>query len=343
MGATLNRRALLGASTAFAMMKSAPTRAGGQLIVGTFGGDYGEALQAQIDKPFLAPKGIDVQQDIATQDPRKTKLIAERSFKHGTMDVATLSAVDTYTLAQMNIWDPVSAANVPNLSHVAENLRSPFSIPHIVTGMVVLYNPERVKAAPKSFADFWDPKYKGRVGLSDIVPLYNFAFAALAFGGSMTNFEPGKPKLKELRSLGVRIYPSNEALAVALKSEEIWLTPMYLSRSAQWQTAGISVAAVVPAEGAIPYVSSAAVPKNASNKESAFMYLDLMLDPKVQAAFSERMFYAPTVDNAALPPELMKRVGFTPEQQAKFNIPDYDYLAKNTPHLMDWWNRDFKG
>jgi putative spermidine/putrescine transport system substrate-binding protein len=343
MGATLNRRALLGASAAFAMMKSAPTRAGGQLIVGTFGGDYGEALQAQIDKPFLAPKGIDVQQDIATQDPRKTKLIAERSFKHGNMDVATLSAVDTYTLAQMNIWDPVTAANVPKLGHVIENLRSPFSIPHIVTGMVVLYNPERVKPAPKSFADFWDPKYKGRVGLSDIVPLYNFAFAALAFGGSMTNFEPGKPKLKELRSQGVRIYSSNEALAVALKSEEIWLTAMYLSRSAQWQAAGISVAAAVPTEGAIPYISSAAVPKNAPNKESAFMYLDLMLDPKVQAAFSERMFYAPTVDNAALPPELMKRVGFTPEQQAKFNIPDYDYLAKNTPHLMDWWNRDFKG
>ena len=343
MGATLNRRALLGASAAFALMKTGPTLAGEQLIVGTFGGDYGEELQAQIDKPFLAPKGIDVQQDIATQDPRKTKLIAERSFKHGSMDVATLSAVDTYTLAQMNIWDAVTPANVPRLQHVIKNLSSPFSIPHIVTGMVLLYNPDRVKPAPKVFADMWDPKYKGRVGLSDIVPLYNFAFAALAFGGSMTNFDPGKPKLKELRAQGVRIYPSNEALAVALKSEEIWLTPMYLSRAGQWRAAGVLVDHVVPEEGAIPYISSAAVPKNAPNKENAFMYLDLMLDPKVQAAFSKRMFYAPTVDDAELPADLMKRVGFTPEQQAKFNIPDYDYLAKNTPQLMDWWNRDFKG
>ena len=343
MSASISRRTVLGASAAFAMMKAAPARAGGQLIVGTFGGDYGEALQAQIDKPFLVPKGIDVQQDIATQDPRKTKLIAERAARHGTMDVAALSAVDTYTLAQMNIWEAVTAANVPRLTHVTQNLRSPFSIPHIVTGMVVLYNPERVKPAPKSFADMWDPKFRGRVGLSDIVPLYNFALAALAFGGSMTNFDPGKPKLKELRALGVRIYSSNEALAVALKSEEIWMTPMYVSRSAQWQTAGIPVTHVVPEEGAIPYVSSAAVPKNAANKDNAFMYLDLMLDPKVQAAFSERMFYAPTVDDAVLPPDLMKRVGFTPEQQAKFNIPDYDYLSKNTPQLMDWWNRDFKG
>ena len=39
----------------------------------------------------------------------------------------------------------------------------------------------------------------------------------------------------------------------------------------------------------------------------------------------------------------MKQVGFTPEQQAKFNMPDYDYFAKNTPMLLNWWNRDFKG
>ena len=68
----------------------------------------------------------------------------------------------------------------------------------------------------------------------------------------------------------MRIYPSNEALAVALKSEEIWITPMYVSRSAQWQAAGISVTHVVPQEGAIPYISSAAVPKNAAQQGECF-------------------------------------------------------------------------
>ena len=239
MTTTIERRMLIaGVVAAKAFGPARPAHAEEKLVIGTFGGDYGDALQTYIDKPFFASKGVDVQRDIATQDPRKAKLIAERAFRHGSMDVATLSSVDTYSLSLLGIWEPVSEATVSNLTQVLTGLGSPFSIPHIVTGMVVLYNPDKVRPAPQSFADMWDPKYRGKVGLSDIVPLYNFAVAALAFGGSMGNFDPGKPKLMELRSHDVRIYSSNEALATALKSEEIWLTPMYVSRSYQWRQAG---------------------------------------------------------------------------------------------------------
>ena len=340
----IHRRTLIGATLAgLTAARPRPVAAAGNLVIGTFGGDYGDALRNLIDKPFFTSKGVEVQQDIATQDPRKAKLIAERSFRRGSMDVAALSSVDTYTLSQVNVWEPVTEANVPRSKQVLKELASPFSIPHIVTGMVLLYNPDRVKPAPQSFADMWDPKYRGKVGLSDIVPLYNFALAALAFGGSMSNFDPGKPKLMELRSRDVRIYSSNEALATALKSEEIWLTPMYISRCYQWRQAGVPIARVAPREGAILYISSAAVPKNAPNKQGGLEYLDKMLEPSVQVEFSKAMGYAPTVGDAVLPPDLMKEIGLTPEEHAKANLPDYDYFAKNTASLMDWWNRDFKG
>ena len=343
MKTMIDRRTLIASGlAAVALGTSRQATAAGNLVVGTFGGDYGDALQTYVDQPFFASKGVDVQHDVATQDPRKAKLIAERAFRRGSMDVAALSSVDTYTLSLMNIWELVSEATVPRMSHVLKNLASPFSIPHIVTGMVVLYNPDKVKPAPKYFADMWDPKYRGRVGLSDIVPLYNFALAALAFGGSMSNFDPGKPKLMELRSRDVRIYSSNEALATALKSEEIWMTPMYISRAFQWRQDGVPVAKAVPEEGAILYISSEAVPRNAPNKENGLKYLNYLLDPTVQAAFSKKMGYAPTVDDAVLPAELAAEVSFTPEQQAKAQVPDYDYFAKNTAQLMDWWNKDFK-
>ena len=342
MSNAINRRTLVAGLAGLAAARPLPARAQENLVVGTFGGDYGDALQSFVEQPFFSSRGVAVERDIATQDPRKAKLIAERSFRRGSMDVAALSSVDTYTLSLLGIWEPVGEASVPRITHVLKGLQSPFSIPHIVTGMVLLYNPDKVKPAPQSFADLWDPKYRGKVGLSDIVPLYNFALAALAFGGSMSNFDPGKPKLMELRSHDVRVYSSNEALATALKSEEIWITPMYISRGVQWRQAGINVARAVPREGAILYISSAAVPKNARNKENGLKYLDRLLDPAVQVQFSKAMGYAPTVDDAVLPPDLLKEVGFTPEEQAKANVPDYDYFAKNTAPLMDWWNRDFK-
>ena len=340
----INRRALLaGTAATLSLGRSYGANAAEQLIVGVFGGDYGDLLQEQIEKPFFTSKGVDVQRDIASQDPRKAKLIADRASRRGSMDIATLSDVDTYSLAVLNVWEPITDQNVPRNSHVIQKLRSPHSIPHISTGMVVLYNPNKVSPAPKAFADFWEPKYRGRIGMSDITPLYNIAVGALVGGGSMSNFEPAKKKMMELKSLGVRLYPSNEALATALQSEEIWMTPMYVSRGFQWRLAGIPVLHAIPDEGAIPYTSSVAVPKNAPNKENGLKYLNHLLDPAIQVAFSQKMGYGPTVTDANLPPDLMKQVGFTPEQQAKFNMPDYDYFAKNTPMLLNWWNRDFKG
>ncbi|MCW3474239.1 extracellular solute-binding protein [Rhodovastum sp. RN2-1] len=336
----IGRRTLL---TGAAALAAAPrAHAAGQVVVGTWGGDYAALLAENIDKPLLAPKGIEVVQDVAPQDPRKAKLTAERASRRGTMDVACLSDVDSASMSLLNVWEPVTAEAVPNLPHVLPALRTPYSIPHIYSGLVILYNPDKIKTPPKSYTDFWDPKYKGRVGFVDILYLYNIAAAALAHGGSMNNFEPGKPALRDLKRLEPKIYPSNEAMATALKAEEVWMTPMWLARGVFWRKGGVNVAHAVPSEGATPYISAAAVPKNAQNKANGMAYLNAMLDPRAQVAFAERMSYAPTVDNAPVPAELMQQIGFTPEQQANFKNPDYDYMAKNTSQLNDFWNRDFK-
>ena len=54
------------------------------------------------------------------------------------------------------------------------------------------------------------------------------------------------------------------------------------------------------------------------------------------------MGYLPTVDNATLPPALQKEIGFTEQEVAGFRKLDFDYLAKNTNQLLDFWNKEFK-
>src|SRR5262245_38539733 len=50
----------------------APARAqAAPCIVGTWGGDYQNLLEANIAKPLLEPKGVTVQWDVAAQGPRK--------------------------------------------------------------------------------------------------------------------------------------------------------------------------------------------------------------------------------------------------------------------------------
>ena len=338
---SLHRRALMAAAAAMPLAARRASAAG-QAVVGTWGGDYAELLGANIDKPLMQPAGVEVLQDVAPQDPRKAKLVAERTARRGSMDVCCLSDNDMYTMSLLNVFEPITEANVPGLSHVLPALRASYAIPHIYSAKVILYNPGKVPAAPKSYADLWDPRYRGRVGFSDLLYLNVIESAALAGGGSMTDYEPGKAKLRELKALGAKVYPSNEALAGALKSEEVWLTIMWAARGFMWKKAGIPVERAVPEEGATLYVSSAAVPKNAQNKANGLRYLNAMLDPAAQGAFAGRMGFLGTVDNARIDPDLQKQIGFSEREQAAFRTLDFGYLAQNTSQLLDFWNREFK-
>jgi putative spermidine/putrescine transport system substrate-binding protein len=342
----ISRRHFLSASAgavALASRMPAARAEGGQIVVGTWGGDYGQLLSDIVDKQILIPRGFEIVQDIANNDPRKTKLLAERQSRRGSMDVALLSDSDMYIVAQPGTFDPIDPKQMTRLDKVFPELRSDIAIPHIYSAQVILYNTNLVKTPPESFADLWDPKWRGRVGLSDILYPNNTLAAALANGGGASNLDPAEKKLMEWRSLDAKIYPSNEALAAALKSEEVWLTTMWLARGFMWKKAGIPLGHVVPKEGTPAIMFQGAVPKNARNKPGAFTYLDAMLDAKAQVAFGDKMGYVPTVSDAVLPEDLAKQISLTESERARLLKPDYAYAAGRTQRTQDFWNKDFKG
>lgn len=340
---TIGRRALFGAS---AGLLAAPAivraQSGGRVVVGTWGGDYQDLLTANIADPLMKPQGIEVLYDVSVAPPRMTKLLAERMTRRGTYDVACLSDVNMFEMAQQNLFDPPTPDLVPNMNNVIEALRKPYALPHIYSGKVILYNPDRMDK-PTSYNDLWDPKLRGRVGLADGLYMQFIESAALINGGSPSNFEPAKPKLLELKRLEAKVYPSNEALAAALNSGEVWATIMWLARGFMWKKAGIPITHAVPKEGATPIVFDKAVPRNAPNKANGWKWMQAMLEPSAQGGFAERMGYVPTVTNAPLPEALAKEISFTPEEQANFVKIDYQYVADNNARLLDWWTREFKG
>ncbi|CCD84125.1 Putative ABC transporter (substrate binding protein) [Bradyrhizobium sp. ORS 285] len=341
----ISRRHFLSASAGMAALASGMPTAraeGGQVVVGTWGGDYGQLLSDIIDKPIMTPKGFEIVQDVANADPRKTKLLAERQSRRGSMDVSCLSDNDAYIVSQSDVFEKIDAAQVKRLDKVFPELRSEIAIPHIYSAQVILYNTNQVKTPPQSFADLWDPKWRGKIGLADILYPNNTLAAALAGGGGVSNLDPAEKKLMEWRSLDVKIYPSNEALAAALKSEEVWITTMWLARGFMWKKSGIPLAHVVPKEGTPAIVFQASVPKNAKNKAGGFAYLDAMLDAKAQGGFADKMGYVPTVTDAPLPEDLAKQVSLTEAERARLLKPDYAYAAGRSQRTLDFWNKEFK-
>ena len=344
---SINRRHALAGTAAFAAATALPPAARGQqssdIVVGTWGGDYGALLQSEIDEPLMKPLGINIAQDIASNDPRRTKLIAEKGSRRSSMDVACINDIDSFILSEQGILETVPESGVPRLSEVLPVFKKPHSIPHIYSALVVIYNPDKIKTPPKGYADLFDPQYKGRVGYSDVLYNWNIAAANIAGKGKPNDMSEGRKLLMELKKTEPKVFPSNEALAAALKSEEVWISSMWLARGFMWKKGGIPVAWSVPEEGAIPILFEAAVPKNSRAKDGAWKYLNAMLDPKAQVAFADKMGYVPTVKDAKLPEELARGISLTEAQQAKLRPLDYEYMQKERGAILDFWNKEFKG
>ena len=341
MAFMINRRTALGGTLALAAFP-ATAQDNKKIIVGTWGGDYSRLLTKNIDTPLLVPKGWECVHAEENVDPRKAKMLAERSLRRGTSDVQGLSANDMYDMNEQGLVEQIDYSKMANAKNLIPSMKYAYGIGHIFSGKVVLYNPDMMKA-PEGFADTLDPKHGDKLGIIDIQRQYNMVAAALASGGSVSNFEPGKERLIACRKAGARIYPSNEAFAQALKTGEIACGIMWKARAVQWQNAGIKVLTVAPKEGVPMYVSGFSMPKNAPNKAGAYAWLDAMMAPSAQEGFAVDMGYNPTVTNANVPPDVQKRIGFTDEEKKRLVDLDYAYMAKNDSAFQDWWNKSFKG
>jgi putative spermidine/putrescine transport system substrate-binding protein len=331
------------ASTAIAAPPRRAAAGGGQVVVGTWGGDYQNLLQAHVAEQVMKPQGVEVIYDTGGDPARRNKLMAERRLPRGSMDIAALNAAGCYEMWQNGAVEELDFSKIPNAKHIIAPLRTKYAVPHIYSGQVILYNPKLIKNKPTSYADLWAPENQGKVGIIDIQYVGTIQSAAMINGGSMSNYEPGKEKLLELKKMGVKIYPTNEAMAQALKTEECGLCIMWKARGVMWQNAGIPIEMANPKEGIVLYVSEMVMAKNARNKEQAYAWLNALLDPRPQMDFAKNMGYAPTVDDVTLESSLAARVMFEPEVQNSFILQDQDYLAKADAGLQEWWNKVFKG
>jgi putative spermidine/putrescine transport system substrate-binding protein len=269
--------------------------------------------------------------------------LAERRLPRGTTDIQGLSALNMFQMHDAGVIDAIDYGRLKNAPYLLPSMKYPYGVGHIYSGKVGVYNPKLVAPAPRSYKDIFDPKRGDKLGIIDIQYQYTLVCAALAAGGKVDDLEAGKKLLLECKKAGARIYPTNEAFAQGLKTEEFGTGVMWKARVVQWQNAGISVESIVPAEGALAYVSGFVIPKNAPNKSGSYAYLDAMLDRRAQEAFAIDMGYNPTVTNAVVAPELNQRIGFTPEEVKALVDLDYGYMTGNDVALKEWWDKELKG
>jgi putative spermidine/putrescine transport system substrate-binding protein len=312
----------------------------GKMVVGTWGGDY-EQFQKDSVIPALHQDdpNLNVVFETNNAPPREAKMEAEKSGT-STFDVVHFSDADAQKMIDQGLLMQLDYSKIPNAANVVKNLSNQYWIPHIYSADGIVYNTQKITTPPDSFSIFWDAKYAGKIGVLS-TDWDSWVYAAAAYtdkGNPGTNWDVGWPALKQLAGK-VQIFPSQEQLAAALQSGQVWLTYDWKARYYQWKTAGMPIGYALPKETTYPVIFTAGIPKNAPDVAAGYAYLNAMLAPSAQAYFANKMGYSPTVTNSGISSDLQSAIGFSAEDN-KLIIPwNDDYVAKNDSAWQKEWEQ----
>ena len=145
--------------------------------------------------------------------------------------------------------------------------------------MALTYNPNFVKTPPKSWRDLLDPRWKGKVVMSN--PQYSGA-ALDTVGGLVMNY--GVDYLRRLRSNDTTVVRANAAVASKVTSGEfaVGIILDYYVRSQRKK--GSPIKLVYPSDGAVAIASPIAIISSSEHKAAAKKFLDYVISEEGQAA-----------------------------------------------------------
>jgi putative spermidine/putrescine transport system substrate-binding protein len=161
-----------------------------EVTVSMVGGTYGDVVEASIVKPLEAAK-LKVTSAIEPHPVRLTKLVTEKG-QPGSYDVVQFPDYFMYQANSYGLLQDIDTSRITAWKRIEPAFRSPYDVPHIFSAAVIVYDPARVSPTPTSFAVFWDPKYKGRVGALDFMfPQWLWMASTQAGNATNQDFDKG--------------------------------------------------------------------------------------------------------------------------------------------------------
>ncbi|RDJ27768.1 ABC transporter substrate-binding protein [Bosea caraganae] len=208
------------------------------------------------------------------------------------------------------LLDPLTAAKAPNLANLVSGATHMDAMwaNYLQPWLGIAYNKSVMKTAPTSWAELFDPKYKGRViipslqnteGLPNIFMAGHLANGA-AIDAAQKDTDAGFKKLATLKANLLTIYTQQPQAYNLLEQGEAYMIACGMSSYAlERKAAGAPIDLVAPKEGVFAMPSGIAVIKGAPQSELAFAYVNEMLGADFQSKLAEPTFSLAT--NKAVP------------------------------------------
>jgi putative spermidine/putrescine transport system substrate-binding protein len=348
MTETIDRRTFLASSLAagsLAMLPRGALAQGGSLVAATFPGTWNEAHRSILKPAFQKRTNASVTQSIILGHDQVSRLVAAKGGQPP-FDVAIFDSPQVLDAAKQGLIAEYPVAKSPNYAALRPEYQNKWGPVISMQVVGIGYNPKKIKEPPKSWDDLWNPKYKGRVGLTALNSQLGIAFLAelnRLKGGTDTNFEPA---FKALRSLlpNVGVIGANlGAYATLWQQEQIDIAPYNFNFVQTLKGKGVPVELSIPMTGAVGWHTSMHVVRGTKVSDLATAYIDTHLDADVQTAMAKPPFNViPTNSKVGLDGAITQAIAKSHEELGKIRGFDWEALNPQRSALIDRFNREIR-
>ena len=355
MDRTLSRRravATIGAGLAAPLFFVRNGWAQGKSInVGTYTGPQGEFIRRQVIPKFQSDLGCRVFQ---TENVTLGQIAILRTQKaNPTYSVMFMDDIGVPTAKDEDLIVQLPRDKMPNLANMIPRfiINDGFAAAFAVSTISPFYNTQAVSGI-ESWAEIWDPKYKGRFMLvtSKQTQSVHLLIAATAlatnksFQEAQHLIDQGWDKLAALKPNVQTMYDNNvtAVLQVAQGQADVG-GPDFSKTVMPYVAKKAPLAMSFPKEGVFAGVNTVTVVKNCPNPDLAAAFADRVLDPGIQKALAEANFSAPTVKNVELNAETLKVAAYPESRmdEMKLLITDWTTIIPKRGAIVEKYNAVF--
>ncbi|MDJ0943195.1 MAG: extracellular solute-binding protein [Kiloniellales bacterium] len=322
-------------------------RAAEPLKVGTYGGYFKDSFDKHIYPEFTKETGIEIE-SIAEPTGEAWLVQLETAARAGQApaDVSMMAQVAMLKGQSSRLWTPLELGRIPNAKNLLPQYLHRYpdgkvdGIGAVAWYITLVSNTDAYAEPPSSWAEFWDPKNEGKLGLLALVS-NSFLLEITAktfFGGTeFLNTEENilkvLDKLAELKPNVALWYRDEGQFQQALQSGEIPMGQYYHDVAGLAAADGHPVRSTFPKEGGVNDSGCWALSRASKRETEALVFMDYMCRPEIQAKLARKVGTAPTVRRELT--DLTDAEFAAVSSDIEPIIPRYDlYQAKS-----DWLNQ----
>jgi putative spermidine/putrescine transport system substrate-binding protein len=344
---SVTRRSLLGSALTLAAMQMFPGLSRAQarpLVYAVFTGSWEVAANDVLVPAFRkANDNAAIVLDPMLSMDQIAKVRA--SAANPSIDVMLHDPGPALVAIAQGLVEPYPVAKSQYYSNLIPAAQEPMGPAGFFQVVGLTYNPDTVKTPPTSWADLWNPIYKGRVGITNLNSTLGTGFMveiAKMHGGSEKDIEPAFKQIAALKPSLAAVAANPGALASLYQQGQIDISPGNFNAIQILKAQGVPVEFVAPKEGAIGFKTTMHITKNSPNQELAFKLIEIALSPEVQTKLMEAPYLiVPTNANVKMTGEIAKVLAKDQDElMKKFVFQDWKTINESRAAWIDRFNKE---